>query len=353
MYRTERAKKASKALIISLLDLELFADPDVLWRIGLYPTSETHGRENIAAYVLKKVVGEVLVSGDEVVDVFRRFDYILAGVGRKRHFLHQFEVFLLGANIINLHAIKLCSALGPSTDLGMVYRAWMLCALFHDLGKPIEKVQEITTRLGDAYASLGAKVTMQPGALLEAEVPDEEFDDIVHTELVGVLGDGWKSVIAKDKHGYLSAQLLYARIQKSVVPDELLKKLLAAVVCHCVKPGADSGNCSIRFEKNPFAYMLFLMDNVQEWEREPIGNPEHIGGEMVGFDRNESPTSLHLTYQLNARHEEHEKAEGIVRSAIATLEMLRDDQPAADPMVFRISYVDLESDDLGCVTLNF
>lgn len=352
MYRSEKSKLASKELVRPLFDISVFRQPPILRRLALYPTADLQTREVIAEYIAGNLLSDMFPRSLELVKVFRQLDYVLAGVGEKRHFVHQFEVFLLGSTILS----KLLKARGalptlPGSSESDIFRGWMIAALFHDLGKPTEKVKEIAKALNKIYQTLGSAENILSVDQLPS-VTNTALEDTVKDRLEAFIGPDWKGVLGVDLHGYLSAGIVLGEISPSTITSSALSTALAAIVAHVFKPNSGSTR-RLRFEECPFAYLLFLLDNIQEWERDPVGNPDHISGELAGLNWSEDGTAISIMYQLSAPRAQTSKAREIAGTAISILEALDIETVSSLPFSFTIGYLDSLALPIGTTTIRF
>ena len=264
-------------------------------------------------------VASALFEGGGMVETFRAFDYFLAISGKRGHFIHQFEVFLLGMNII----LKL-KDLGHDLkdifgfdDIDEIIYCWLIVSTAHDLGYPLESLDDILDTISKLYSKIGFPQLedkfkkLEIGNLIKenpdfqsifvdsddaVSAPDKiEIGKLIHDELVGSLdlekGEIPKvkelqiKMLTKPSHAYASSVLLAkviieSLLKKSTVAEvrglwkfRAVKKAVAAIALHGLtvnkKPEKDDSFFigKISFDKNPFAYLLFVIDNIQDWGR--------------------------------------------------------------------------------------
>jgi hypothetical protein len=307
-------QEAQKQLIKPLLSNRFPIQWD--WRrrylLGSYHISEEAKKIHIITEVMKALWQDT--PGVALLDSFKRFERFLRALGKRDHFIHQFEVFLLGWFIMDFlgtkgHSIKTLTSLEPQPFL----KLWMLTAMGHDLGFPLQESPKIFGALRELYGhqSVGLHRTSHFFARLErkfvgvnfwgrsrllrdllsgigVQIAEEIIMGIAQTtgltqEMARLVWNKMKG--ASKNHGFLSALLLGRAVFRFFIPGGNLKKaatidsqelqhfrlLLGAIGLHHLKEELPFVIKRIEFTRNPLAYLLYLTDNLQEWSRDMGG----------------------------------------------------------------------------------
>jgi hypothetical protein len=293
---------------------------------------------------MSKAIGEImkeiwtLGSPAMTFDTFRKFEGFLVSSGYRGHFIHQFEVYLLGLNLL-MASCKMADKnnikYGDSVALA---QNWLICAMGHDLGYPIQSARNITAKMSILYSDLGcpelsrnikmsgdSSYTEHEERLLYMQYgqADDSIEgrflflprvvtQAVH-ETLGLINDKTakdlvNSLIKKDNHGIVSALMLArAKAEELVNSKERVdptdyflskeeksdgfKKALAAVSLHDVntEPNPLSG---LRFWDNPLAILLYLADNLQDWLRTYIPEERSWDYCLTDFNNNIEDISM-------------------------------------------------------------
>ena len=251
--------------------------------------------------------------GPEVglLNSFEKFDRFLRALGRRDHFIHQFEVFLFGWFLIDF-LVSRGNSLESLTPFKLqpFLKLWLMTAMGHDLGFPLQESPKIFKALDELYGhrSIGLYRTSNLLARLERQFSRTTFTGrprLVKYLLSGqgagidekiILGiantTGLNGEMARlvwhkmekfpNNHGLLSALLLGRAVfhsygteaarEKTAATDSMdpqhLYLSLAAIALHHLKEELPYVIKKIEFGRNPFAYLLYLADNLQEWSRD-------------------------------------------------------------------------------------
>jgi|GEM_PF-4162085 len=219
---------------------------------------------------------------------FESFERFLRAAGKRDHFVHQFEVFLLGWALLDHYF----SLINDRNDLKDKFHWWLITSLSHDIGYPIKSSYEIisqlaklydnpnTTKLSEAFSKykddIKAIVYAKDEYVIDAK---NDTVDIINKSLQDLFQnfEDTDDLVNKLKcnldHGYNSALLLFDNLIDSAKEQELIQNQLAtwtsgAIAIHnlCHKKCGKFVE-KINIEMNPFAYILYITDCLQEWER--------------------------------------------------------------------------------------
>jgi hypothetical protein len=306
---------AEEQLIEKLLrfPLPLLMDEQVRRHLAAYPYKVESERIQAIRQIIR--ILKPLRRGTILLDSFATFEGLMLSIGKRDHFIHQFEVFLLGWYVF-------CALLGKSTSRSVdidgfapikteeFFTYWLLAAMMHDLGfsfqespKIIEEMKKLhrNAKLMDVANLYHAFGKMLNSRSKQNHLPWVENlwqgrGKLINQHLVIGLQHSLRSsqkaamelaqamATETDNHGYISALLVGHALYPPeslddpgpATPDSKLRSihlyrlLLAAISLHHIKadtPEHENILRNIRYSANPFAYLLFAMDNLQEWAR--------------------------------------------------------------------------------------
>jgi hypothetical protein len=92
-----------------------------------------------------------------ILNTLEKFEKYLLSLGKREHFIHQFEVMLLGLNILHLSRNNILNVkeIYGFEDWRDVYYTWTITSMGHDFGYPYEIATELMTELSSLYGSIG------------------------------------------------------------------------------------------------------------------------------------------------------------------------------------------------------
>lgn len=368
--------EAEKALIYPLLSEKLFLDVgDVTIRrlLAAYPNAPEQSKSNI----ILDFMGEAWKRKD-FFEVFSAFDVFLEVSGKRGHFTHQFEVFLLGANIFLLlrdsgvNVEEVCDF----KNIQEVMYTWMMASSTHDFGYPIEESSKIIKRLANLYESFGLDsvkdkyLSLDIGNILEG---DKEFPRLNLGEENGIIDKNinisrmvrktieessnmsegevvflQKKLVGNDVHGYASSILLCQNILKKLLAEKsfseieqdwiykALLKAMGGIALHGLGPKDRLEENSpplitkLNFSKNPFCYLLFLVDNIQDYNRSNFPNENYPEYFLKEFESSATDKRFRLVYSV--RHENwsddvKEKAKNFIDEKRVIFDLLPEPTP--------------------------
>jgi len=230
---------------------------------------------------------------NKALNIFKFFDKeILAELpGYRDHFIHQFQVFLLGYCIIERleecglpfnenYKKSLENYSNPINDDAKI--AWMFTSTFHDISFPLEKISKWLPNKLNGF--LGEKTD---NIIPQIPIQNIFFEDTHYLKSVNDLSDLFdkmgftrlkkefymqkllKLVYSEKDHGILSSLMLlisqYRKKEEIILPSALAISLHKRLGKKFHKKGQN-----IKYEEFPLFYLLYYCDVVHEWEREDI-----------------------------------------------------------------------------------
>ncbi|UCH89564.1 MAG: GAF domain-containing protein [Thermoplasmata archaeon] len=279
--------------------------------------------KNIGERVLKSIhylwdESKIVSANQTPLSSFKFFDeQILAELpGYRDHFIHQYQVFLLGYYILRrLNQYNLpfqdsyCDSLklSPKNNLekqNIADIAWMITSTFHDIAYPLEKTETWLPKMLEDFLDEEAKDIVP-------KIPIEQIffnENQKYNSFINELSKLFKKInisneinaddfriwlqseVALNKdHGILGALILlkphFLRNREIILPSALaiaMHKRLGLKI-------KDNGG-KICYDKFPLLYLLIYCDIVQEWNRDPEDNrnkPPFLERIIVTKDFNE------------------------------------------------------------------
>lgn len=319
----------------SLRELRISDNVTIRRLIHLYPSTLHSKKPNLIWKIMeyywdsnyRKSILEKLIS----------FEKFLLALGKREHFVHQFEVMLLGLNILEVIKEKRGRPdIFKFEEWKDIFLTWTVTAMGHDFGYPYQVSSEILSELSLLYKELNMdnlsdhisiaqktpaltkeykllyfhenklshfKSMFDIKAFLNQSLTKSLAGDINIDELEAQLLKG-----EKPDHGYISAIMLCRSVleeyNSQTVDDNLIdfknskdcKKLIwssSAIACHNF---SYSNKKHISFQKNPYAYILYILDSIHDWDRTIFENEEWPDYHLRDFQR--SDIGLTLDIQL-------------------------------------------------------
>lgn len=365
---------AEKRLIELLLEEDFIYNPWLQRRLGCYVQAETAERDRIVLDIVKFFFQHFLEKRfpSELFAVVREFDSVFASLGKKGHFVHQFEVLVFGWALIRM-LIKQDKGLWKPFCFYSpreIFSVWAMTSVIHDFGYPLEAARDVMKRFFEWYRALGmSEVAELYQRLMKKykKIRDKNLTEFKSREwgrfnmkgvLLEALRDSLKISISSAErllesieedpkgkiHGYAGALVLCEKCfqswPKKLTGKELqnkmtpLKLAMAAICLHDLPEGFDEYISRIDFWRNPYAYLLFLVDNLQEWFRNLRPNEAWPSYNLLEINRknNELQLSYILTHERWTRDVER-RAQTSVHEKLQRLSLMAKPRP---PLNFQI-----------------
>ncbi len=334
-------KYLDRHLLESMYDLSKVQYRDVLSEFAHdYPFLEANDYSEVVK-VARKLWTEFLGVDDSTakgLDFFRDFESLLKlDLERKYrdHFLHQFQVFLLGTRIIDdlydtISEIYSTSLSGKAIDHA-VELAWLAASTFHDFAYPVERYSQWDEELFRRLLGAPSPTSLQLERIFVEEGFVEYLDQIAsHLDRAADNSCGkWcygqetmvneklrrflMAKIVRDKnHGVLSAVawLKKVRSDKHTARNEQFMTWIAAPAATAMAlhdmgvwrplsgkpvPWNESQTCwdsecislkhttCLNLKNMPMAFLLAYCDCVQEWGRPGADSSDSGGSQLTDF----------------------------------------------------------------------
>lgn len=359
-------KTGCHKLIVPLFkDSNLFSDK---LRISLasYTTAEGNQKPALVKNILKELWPEEIRS--DFFEIFEKFESLLIAIGQRDHFLHQFNVFLLGLNVLKMLEAKFKKEGREFESLGVggkdLFGTWLMASTTHDFGRPIAEIRKLNKKMSDLFEVFGIKSFSQFYALLakDPELKNEDdFDKIciqppsagnwtkedlvLHNILIDQISRTLsiefkqaEEIVEKRRsqisHGYLGAIILARNViehglktnnhdwplfEKSALFSMLLPAM-AAVFFHDMHE--TDYWLALKAEKNLIAFLLCVSDQLQEWERSTRQEETWPDCDLENVIFDDVKNYIHIIYYLHHKDWNDQVKENIQKGFIEKEEAL-------------------------------
>jgi len=333
-------QEAETTLVLALLEDVVFGEPEIQRRLASYVKVEVAEKDQIILELMDRFWE--IPGSNGLFSVFRDFDTVFTILERKGHFVHQFEVFLLGWYLIGR---LLMTDRGPSLisrfdSIETLFNAWLLASTAHDFGYPLQIAGELSKKvaelydgiymqnLSNRYSSILQKYRLDSEkALIEVKVRSGSARKSLTLNIEKFLSGGIKDALRvnagdlkelqrvlrrKRNHGYISSMILcrslIGHLSESGVWNlkshkwriDNLRMAASAIALHGLPAKEEEYIKKISFDANPLAYLLLVIDHLQEWDRSVRPHKKWPCYNLLHFEATNN--GMHVSYVLT-----HEK----------------------------------------------
>lgn len=290
--------------------------------LARYPNANISEKSVIA----KAILSECFEGHELPYKVLIEFDDILGLAGKRRHFNHSFEIFLIGLMLIsNNERIFKLSFVGfekKKVTWKLLFETWLFIAAYHDIGYPLEQSAQIVGKISKMYSEIGIiKLAEKYNSINTKNILKTEdylfryyhctadnhklevydIEEIMADALSHTLSNRDRSISTKvveqskssENHGFVSALFMVRnrintllsnnQFTSSEIQYDAMLKATGAVIIHSFSL-KDVLLTKINIKQNPFAYLLTILDNIHDWDRnyDKSNNdyPEYILGDI-------------------------------------------------------------------------
>lgn len=285
--------EAEENIIEPLLDFDIFNDVTVQRSLTQYPHLNFENKTQTVKSILKLLWDKFL--NVSIFEQFEKFDQVLAVIGIRGHFVHQFEVFLLGLYFIDF--INKKNTLFDKSSLNDAIKVWLIVSTAHDFGYPIQDGPSSLLEISKMYKTFGFNEISNSVKKCSVDVKGgrkQELNDIIARNTISEknlfdfisskihessLLTVEQSIVLLEKlsrdndHGYISSCILINLIKKKDRKTKKAINILGQAVAAIALHNHDkylSGRRVLSCKKNIFSVLLFVIDNIQDWSREII-----------------------------------------------------------------------------------
>lgn len=303
------------SIYVSQSDWKLFKEPLVVNKNNIIDKTSFEKRQNTSLKIINHILD--IHGKTEIV----KFLGILASIEPKiqelqtlvrDHVVHAINTFILGVYILD--KVNFPSFKGARFDNHFM---WKLCGPTHDLGYPIEMSHNIKSSFADEVNSILKKIG-SPSPRVDPEIypmnlnklcDNYDANEIIQKRLtewaLGINIEKYYDWLKKNNmvdHGVISAlaqlkiiDALYNEANPHKEKTEIYKKGLdfnqkyfdldivsssSALFIHNINIKYRGFSNKIAFDIAPLAFLLFLCDTFQEWDRYSESNPVYSGNDF-------------------------------------------------------------------------
>lgn len=204
----------------------------------------------------------------------------------REHFMHQFQVFLLGHYLINKNSLlqqkllRYLQKIGTSKipperyDVSDVLKVWFVASIFHDVAYSVGEIRKwlekyfervkVPPKFKIDWADMFAYFEVEKTKLVESI--SSKFDQ-PKDKIAVIIKDAFMN--EKD-HGVISGLVLMNVLQNKM-DETLLTEICCAIMLHTdtvySKFAKEFTDIKLEIDKFPFAFLLVLCDSAQKWGR--------------------------------------------------------------------------------------
>jgi hypothetical protein len=246
-------------------------------------------------------ISELWINSDKNPSIFKTakdFEPILQKRKEYRdHFIHSFNVFLIGYYIMNklddsLFKVDIVdiNAVNNNTDKNLI---WMLTSTFHDIAYPIQEIENWLNTFFCAYFGINLNYRLNISNMLPPIYTDfmkmlssynknsniNSIYNVNYNTIDWSFFDEINSGTMRKDHGIISSLILthFLAIREKWMDDPTRSKnfLINHIpACHAIC--LHNLNNPISFDKHPFAFLLALCDEIQDWGRPSMDDNRDI-----------------------------------------------------------------------------
>ena len=204
----------------------------------------------------------------------------------REHFIHQFQVFLLGYYLVNkksslqkklLEHLNACASSNTSYNINDLLRVWFVTSMFHDFAYSAGEIEKWLKRYFDRV-QIPPKFRIDwPDILTHYEIEKTKLVALIsrksgqpEDKIAKIIRDAFMKEDDHD-HGVLSGlvlmSVLHDKIEATPLDETLLKEICCAIVLHSDSVYSKFGRKQLRISKLPLAFLLVYCDSAQQWGR--------------------------------------------------------------------------------------
>lgn len=354
-------------IFVSPTEWDLFKKPLVLNKNGSPKKQHFMKRQEKSIKIIEKILKEH--GKEEIVKFFGELAQIEPRIQSlqprvRDHIVHAINTFLLG---VYIHEKVELSHIVHGKRYDFLFM-WKLCGLTHDLGYPIEIAQNIENQFLNKVNDILGEINV-PSPSIESELYPRGLDklcdysdakqliqnQLYEWKLEIKIGDYFKWLRQKNKtdHGVIGA-LTQLKIIDASYYKENPKKMhteisgkdylnynqdnfdldivsaSSALFIHNIDLEYKGFSKKITFQEAPLAFLLYLCDTFQEWDRYSEKREMYSGND---FDINCTPESISLSVPEKLLEKKKETDKNIIdklRTRLSGLHIEVNGQTAVD-----------------------
>ncbi len=222
----------------------------------------------------------------------------------REHFIHQFQVFLLGYYLINKepklyqNLLNYLQKINPDYQMEDVLKLWFITAMFHDFSYSVAKMEgwlenyfsrfSFPTQFHINWNAIYTHYEIEKINLVELISSNS---DKTKYEISNIIKDAF---IEENDHGILSGLMLMKNVEG--IDEILVREAGCAISMHTETVYEQLGK--LHLNQFPFAFLLVFCDNVQEWGRPVMMNLiPHLNVKLEDILTYKDTIEIKLIYQ--------------------------------------------------------
>ena len=308
--------------------------PDPLKRfIYSYPKCNWLDRPKIIRMIMEYYDDVYLKS---IILTSEKFEKFLLALGKREHFVHQFEVMLIGLHMLSIIVPKTpnCKSVFGFDDRCDIWKCWVQTAFGHDFGYPLEVIHDLLMAKSDLFKKLEFEETSRDLEYIANKIhTNAELENVlifaqsessiksvlnvdlfIKESIVRILkisNDYADELLNKFKvdldHGFISSRLVIRKTIKEYMEDvdhwqdidgflksrehKMLSYAISGIVAH---NSEEIWNTGIPFAYNPYAVILKIVDNIHDWNRDLFPDNRYPKYRLRKFEKSDDSISVEI-----------------------------------------------------------
>jgi hypothetical protein len=257
-----------------------------------------------------------------IFEDFEAFEKVLfqSNPEYRGHYVHQFDVYLLGYYLLNRILNTKCSAAERFKESTNPNFTWLLAATFHDMGYPIEQIDSWLSAFLKVFLKVDTTYPIEIERILTPVFFDylryiSEMHYNLMTERIAPSGHSpvtdWafhnelETALRKKNHGVISSVLLihsfFTREKVTQSQNWFYETFPLEVLpaCHAMAlHSLESNGMKASLAKCPYAFLLQLCDTIQDWQRS-LGRTDYSELKRLDFSMKKKTPNIEFVLQIN------------------------------------------------------
>lgn len=194
---------------------------------------------------------EKLIPSPEYLRALKGLEPILSETGRRNHYIHMFNVLLLGNVILD--------RLFQNNELDNLQKYWLIIATSHDISYPLEAIEEELKTFMEKYFHIGSAPKMLFGKELYLS-----YGDFLH--YMNLIEEGYEMIAKNNTKEIFEALFLYNLVERSdhaIISAFLTMKFIDKNYKNTIKVN------NIEIDKNNFLKVVgttICLHNLHNWK---------------------------------------------------------------------------------------
>ena len=259
----------------------------------------------------------------KIFEDFEAFEKVLfrSNSEYRGHYVHQFDVYLLGYFILNsIVKVNVTAAEKLNTSSNPNF-TWLLAATFHDMGYPIEQIDNWLSAFLKVFLKVDATYPIEIERILTPiffdylrYISEEHYNLTIepiapsgHSTVTDwAFHSNLEKNLRKKNHGVISSLLLihsFFTREKITQSQTWFRETFPTEVlpaCHAIALHSLEGRGKVSFAKCPYAFLLQLCDAIQDWQRS-LGGIDYSELKALDFRLTENIPQIKFVLKINQK----------------------------------------------------